>query len=159
MGEVYRAPDARLQRNVAIKVLPDRLARFRREAKALAQLDHPSIVTICSVEESDGVHSLTNAARRPRHCFQSLADNQTRAFSAYDSLHADGGTGRGFRFTVIARVAAAPIDVPCVGQRRRRQHDQSPENRDDVAIQHVHSPQKIICLVPLNGFRIINHEP
>ncbi len=55
-----------LGRDVALKVLPaemahdpERLARFRREAKALAQLDHPNIVTIHSVEECDGVHFLT----------------------------------------------------------------------------------------------------
>lgn len=66
MGEVYRATDAKLGRDVALKVLPaemahdpERLARFRREAKALAQLDHPNIVTIYSVEESDGIHFLT----------------------------------------------------------------------------------------------------
>lgn len=66
MGEVYRATDAKLGRDVALKVLPadmasdpDRLARFRREAKALAQLDHPNTVTIYSVEESEGVHFLT----------------------------------------------------------------------------------------------------
>lgn len=66
MGEVYRATDPKLGRDVALKVLPaemaydpERLARFRREAKALAQLDHPNIVTIHSVEESDGVHFLT----------------------------------------------------------------------------------------------------
>ena len=66
MGEVYRATDAKLARDVALKVLPaemaddpERLARFRREAKTLAQLDHPNIVTIYSVEESDGVHFLT----------------------------------------------------------------------------------------------------
>ena len=66
MGEVYRATDTRLGRDVALKVLPaemahdpERLARFRREAKALAQLDHPNIVTIYSVEESEGVHLLT----------------------------------------------------------------------------------------------------
>jgi serine/threonine protein kinase/tetratricopeptide (TPR) repeat protein len=66
MGEVYRATDTKLGRDVALKVLPvemahdpERLARFRREAKALAQLDHPNIVTIYSVEESGGVHFLT----------------------------------------------------------------------------------------------------
>src|SRR5271169_2509678 len=66
MGEVYRATDTKLGRDVALKVLPaemaqdpERLARFRREAKALAQLDHPNIVTIHSVEECDGVHFLT----------------------------------------------------------------------------------------------------
>src|SRR5271166_5701022 len=66
MGEVYRATDMKLGRDVALKVLPaemahdpERLARFRREAKSLAQLDHPNIVTIYSVEESEGVHFLT----------------------------------------------------------------------------------------------------
>ena len=66
MGEVYRATDTKLGRDVALKVLPavmasspERLERFRREAKALAALDHPSIVTVHSVEEADGVHFLT----------------------------------------------------------------------------------------------------
>src|SRR5271163_4831245 len=66
MGEVYRATDTKLGRDVALKVLPpemaqdpERLGRFRREAKALAQLDHPNIVTIHSVEESGGIHFLT----------------------------------------------------------------------------------------------------
>jgi serine/threonine protein kinase len=66
MGEIYRATDTKLGRDVALKVLPgamaqdaERLGRFRREAKVLAQLDHHNIVTIYSVEESDGVHFLT----------------------------------------------------------------------------------------------------
>ena len=55
MGEVYRATDTKLGRDVALKVLPasmagspERLERFQREAKALAALDHPGIVTACS---------------------------------------------------------------------------------------------------------------
>jgi serine/threonine-protein kinase len=62
---VYRARDTRLGRDVAIKVLPpafandaDRLARFEREARVLASLDHPNIGTILGVEESDGVRAL-----------------------------------------------------------------------------------------------------
>jgi len=65
MGEVYRAGDARLDREVAIKVLPgaftadpERLARFEREAKVLAQLHHPNIAAIFGLEESDGVRAL-----------------------------------------------------------------------------------------------------
>ena len=66
MGQVYRATDTKLGRDVALKVLPEdmasspeRLERFRREAKALAALDHPGIVTVFSVEEAGGLHFLT----------------------------------------------------------------------------------------------------
>jgi len=65
MGEVYQAHDARLNRDVALKILPesfaldpDRLARFRREAQVLASLNHPNIASIYGFEESDGVHAL-----------------------------------------------------------------------------------------------------
>ena len=61
MGEVYRARDTRLERDVALKVLPgeftndrDRFRRFEREAKTLASLNHPHIVTIHDVGESAG---------------------------------------------------------------------------------------------------------
>jgi serine/threonine-protein kinase len=66
MGEVYRALDPRLKREVALKVLPpemaaepERLKRFEREAQTLAALNHPHIVTIFSVEEAEGLHFLT----------------------------------------------------------------------------------------------------
>ena len=66
MGEVYVAEDSKLNRRVALKVLtgltasdPERRARFEREAKAVAALNHPNIVTIHSVEEADGVPFLT----------------------------------------------------------------------------------------------------
>ncbi len=65
MGEVYRAEDTRLSREVAIKVLPEqftqdpqRLARFEREAKLLASLNHPNIAAIHSFEHSDDIHFL-----------------------------------------------------------------------------------------------------
>ena len=66
MGEVYRATDTRLGREIALKVLPagmaadhDRLMRFHREAKAAATLNHPNIVTLYSTEEIDGIHFFT----------------------------------------------------------------------------------------------------
>src|SRR5262245_58460100 len=65
MGEVYRARDTRLQRGVAIKVLPEalahdpeRLARFEREAKTLAAPNHPNIAHIHGLQESDGTKAL-----------------------------------------------------------------------------------------------------
>jgi len=68
MGAVFLARDSRLGREVALKVMsgefaanPERLERFRREARALAAIDHPNIVTVYSVEEEGGVHFLTMA--------------------------------------------------------------------------------------------------
>jgi serine/threonine protein kinase/esterase/lipase len=66
MGEVYRAKDTKLARDVALKILPpdmasdpDRLDRFQREARAVAALNHPNVVTVYSVEESDNIHFIT----------------------------------------------------------------------------------------------------
>ncbi len=65
MGEVYRARDPNLNRDVALKVLPtafaldaDRVARFKREAHVLAALNHPNVAAIYGLEESDGVKAL-----------------------------------------------------------------------------------------------------
>jgi Tol biopolymer transport system component/tRNA A-37 threonylcarbamoyl transferase component Bud32 len=65
MGEVYRARDAQLRRDVAIKLLPraladdpQRLTRFERESRMLAALNHPHIATIHSIEHADGLHAL-----------------------------------------------------------------------------------------------------
>ena len=65
MGEVYRARDTRLHRDVAIKILPaaprsdpDPLARFRREAQVLASLNHPNIATVHGFEEADGFRAM-----------------------------------------------------------------------------------------------------
>ena len=73
MGEVYRARDTKLNRDVAIKVLlpavandPDRLARFSREAQVLASLNHPNIAHIYGLEEADGVTRARHGAGRRR---------------------------------------------------------------------------------------------
>src|SRR6516164_4379992 len=65
MGEVYRARDTKLNRDVALKILPpafaldpDRLARFKREAQLLASLNHPNIAAIHGFEDSQGVQAL-----------------------------------------------------------------------------------------------------
>jgi len=65
MGEVYRARDTKLNRDVALKILPDafaidgdRIARFRREAQVLASLNHPNIAAIYGFEDSGSAHAL-----------------------------------------------------------------------------------------------------
>ena len=65
MGEVWRAHDTQLNRDVALKILPDafasdpdRLARFKREAQILASLNHPNIAAIYGIEEAEGTRAL-----------------------------------------------------------------------------------------------------
>ena len=83
MGEVYRARDTRLGREVAIKVLPRHLAsnpemraRFEREASAIATLKHPSIVTIHSIEEAAGVHFMVMELVEGRTLADIIADGE-----------------------------------------------------------------------------------
>src|SRR6516225_2690012 len=65
MGEVYRARDLKLKREVAIKILPeefsrdaDRISRFQREAEVLASLNHPNVAAIYDLEEANGFRFL-----------------------------------------------------------------------------------------------------
>ncbi len=65
MGQVYQATDTKLNRQVALKILPeafasdpDRLARFQREAQVLASLNHPNIAQIHGIEEEEGTRAL-----------------------------------------------------------------------------------------------------
>ena len=92
MGEVYQAHDPKLGRDVAIKILPraftsnpDRLARFEREARMLAALNHPNICAIYGFEEANGIRFLilelvegetlpdTSRKRRRQHAGRGLA--------------------------------------------------------------------------------------
>jgi Tol biopolymer transport system component len=79
MGDVYVAEDTELGRKVALKVLPtemaeseERRARFKREARAIAALNHPNIVTVHSVEEANGVHFITMELVRGRRLSELL---------------------------------------------------------------------------------------
>jgi serine/threonine protein kinase len=73
MGEVFRARDTKLEREVALKLLPpdfasdpERLARFEREAKLLASLNHPNVAAIYGLEEAGGQPFLASSWRRGR---------------------------------------------------------------------------------------------
>ena len=91
MGEVYKAHDTKLRRDVAIKVLPesfardaDRLARFRREAQLLASLNHPNIATIHDIEDSNGTSNLVMElvpGETLQECIRSEGSEGPRALS------------------------------------------------------------------------------
>jgi serine/threonine protein kinase len=79
MGQVFRAEDTKLKRDVAIKVLPpdvagdpDRMRRLEREAQLLAQLDHPNIAAIHGLEEADGVRFLVMQLAEGRNLHERL---------------------------------------------------------------------------------------
>ena len=111
MGEVYEAQDTRLGRTVAVKVLPaalagdpERKSRFEREARAVAALNHPNIVTLHSVEEADGVAFITmeRVAGQPLSAHipgdgipvRRLLDLAIQAADAVAAAHAQGITHR-----------------------------------------------------------------
>ena len=97
MGEVYRARDTKLNRDVAIKVLlpavasdPERLARFEREAKTLASLNHPNIGAIHWLEDANSVTALVfELAESP-----TLADRIAKGAAAFRSPCCSRSSGR-----------------------------------------------------------------
>ena len=96
MGEVYKARDTRLDRFVAIKVLPAHLAiqpelreRFEREAKTIASLNHPNICVLHDIGEQDGIHYLV----------MEYLEGETVAVRLNQSPDREGGVAR-FRFTI-----------------------------------------------------------
>ena len=110
MGEVYQAHDAKLGRDVAIKILPpaftsnpDRLARFEREARMLASLNHPNICGIYGIEEADGI----------RFLILELVEGETLADTLADvsSPHRNGGGLPLDDVLAIARQIAEALEV------------------------------------------------
>ena len=92
MGEVYRARDTKLNRDVALKILPDfasdpdRLTRFTREAQTMASPNHSNIAAIYGIEESRDVRALVmelvegeDLSQRPRHLRSSSCKTGTRS--------------------------------------------------------------------------------
>jgi serine/threonine-protein kinase len=111
MGEVYRARDTTLNRDVALKILPpefavdiERLARFKREAQVLASLNHPNIAGIYGLEDSDGTPALVlelvegptladRIARGPIPCEEALPIARQMA-EALEAAHEKGSIHR-----------------------------------------------------------------
>ena len=107
MGEVYLAHDTKLDRKVALKILPaglaedkERMSRFVREAKSASALNHPNIITIHEIGESDGVHfiateyiegeTLKTRAKRESLSLKSTIDIALQVASALDAAHRAG---------------------------------------------------------------------
>ncbi len=119
MGEVYRARDSRLGRDVALKVLPgemagdsQRMARFRREAQVLASLNHSNIAAIYGFEESGSVHALVMELVQG----QTLAERfeRTEPLTPGPSLQGSGwsreaGPGEGSRISALQIEEGLPI--------------------------------------------------
>ena len=130
MGEVYRARDSRLRRDVALKVLPvrhrldaDRQTRFQREALALAALNHPNIATVHGVEEGGGLQALV----------MELVDGQTLA----DRIDRSAAKAPGLPIPEALAIARQMVDALEAAHQRGIVHrDLKPSNikirRDDV---------------------------
>lgn len=119
MGEVYRARDTKLKRDIAIKVLPDalardpdRLARFRREAEVLATLNHPNIAQIHGLEESGGTPALV----------MELVDGPTLAEALAGAGLSAPGPGQRSRSSDGQEPRAVTV---CRSMRRCRSHSRS----------------------------------
>ena len=124
MGEVYRAHDTRLKREVAVKVLPnalsldaERIARFQREAELLATLNHPHIAQIYGVEEGalilelvEGA-TLADVAASPRATKETL-EIARQLSEALDAAHQHGIIHRDLKpANTVADEVASPITM------------------------------------------------
>jgi serine/threonine protein kinase len=121
MGEVYRALDTRLNREVALKVLGDlfssdldRLARVKREAQLLVSLSHPNIAAIYGVEDADGVRALvleSFVAGAPRMLFEKAGTAGLRSGTPGNTSFEVTGDGQRF----LLNLAAGPEESPGIG--------------------------------------------
>lgn len=123
MGEVYRARDTKLDRDVAIKVLPhslgrdpDRLARFEREAKILGSLNHPNIATIYSLEESPegqaiAMELVDGATLKSPLPLNTALHYASQIAEALEAAHEKGVTHRDLKPANIMVTAAGLIKV------------------------------------------------
>jgi serine/threonine protein kinase len=151
MGEVYRARDSRLGRDVAIKILPeafaadpDRRARFEREARLLAALNHPHIAAVYGFEDYEGLHALVlelvegqTLAERLRRGPLPVAEAITIARQIADALEAAHHKGIVHRDLKPANISLGPNDAVKVldfGLAKVRTHESTPEFADSPTV-------------------------
>jgi serine/threonine protein kinase len=140
MGEVYLAHDPRLDRTVALKILPgelaadaDRMQRFTREAKAASALNHPNVATIYDVGESDGISFIvmehvegeTLLARISRRMTPpEVVDIAVQAADALDLAHAKGITHRDIKPANLMLTHRGNVKVLDFGVAKLARHDE-----------------------------------
>jgi serine/threonine protein kinase len=142
MGEVYLARDPRLDRTVAIKILPgdlagdpERMQRFEREARAASALNHPNVATIYDVGESDGLHFIvmehvegeTVAARVEGRSLlpAAVVDIAVQAADALDVAHAKGITHRDIKPANLMVTSRGHLKVLDFGVAKMKLRDES----------------------------------
>jgi tetratricopeptide (TPR) repeat protein len=144
MGEVYLARDPRLDRTVALKILPEELSadadlmqRFRREAKAASALNHPNVATIYDVGESDGIPFIvmehvegeTLLARISRRMTPpEVVDIAVQAADALDLAHAKGITHRDIKPANLMLTHRGNVKVLDFGVAKLARHDEGSLN-------------------------------
>ena len=142
MGEVYLARDRRLDRTVAIKILPgdlagdpERVQRFEREARAASALNHPNVATVYDVGESDGLHFIvmehvegeTVAARVAGRSLlpAAVVDIAVQAADALDVAHAKGITHRDIKPANLMVTSRGHLKVLDFGVAKMKLRDES----------------------------------
>lgn len=166
MGEVYRARDCRLGRDVAVKILPDsfthdreRVARFRREAQMLAALNHPHIAALYGLEEVNGTLFLVlelvdgenlhqRIARGPMPLEEALAVAMQLA-DAVDAAHRNGILHRDLKPANIALTCEGTVKVLDFGLAKPA------AQRLDVSRDTVDSPATITAPMAISGVGVI----
>jgi serine/threonine protein kinase len=147
MGEVYLARDQRLDRTVAIKILPgdlagdpERMQRFEREARAASALNHPNVATIYDVGESDGLHFIvmehvdgeTVAARVAGRSLlpAAVVDIAVQAADALEMAHAKGITHRDIKPANLMVTSRGHLKVLDFGVAKMKLRDESVRSGD-----------------------------
>ena len=169
MGEVYRARDSRLGRDVALKILPadvaadaDRLARFEHEARTVARLNHPNIVTLFSIEDVGGTTFLTmelvDGQGLDRHITpggarpSQVLDWGVAVADALGAAHAQGIVHRDVKPGNVVLTTDGRVKVLDFGLAKQT-HAAGSGSGDDATLARMSMPGQVMGTVAIHGSR------